>query len=902
MSSIIEKEREEYRKFFAKRDMKKEYWAYTVCSICYAQCPIKVKVIDGKPVAVEGVPESDSAARGGLCAKGVAGIFDWYDPNRILYPVKRTNPNKGIHEDPKWERISWEEAMEIISEKLIQAREKDPRTVVWTFTPGPTGGMKVMITVAGFFITYGTNSYCTGGPGPHCGSAAHHIDALLNASWDVFPDYRFCNFVLRCGGNEGVGGGRHSLENIYMLAEARERGMKMKVIDPVGYRAAAKGDEWIPILPGTDIAVFLSIANLIVNEIGIYDKDFIKYKTNAPYLIGSDGLYIREETNKKPLVFDLSDQKIKVYNDPTLSNPAIEGEFIFNGITCKPAFSILKEHLKQYTPDWASKISSVPTEKIRTLAKELVTEARIGSTIKIKGVEIPYRPVCVVGYRGLQSHQNGFHAYAAMQLINILLGNLDVCGGLLGSGAVRSLGFPETGRFKFSPYESYDGMIAPGFWHSRTPWPPHQVKGPGVAINFSDIFAHGTAGRTHVYTDEWDVLWDNTGRPFEPEVFFTYGGNIIMNMHNPEPVERFLKKIPFIFAIQPFHNETTEGFCDIVLPETHYLESLDIASAFGIHYCYPAGLDNWSFHMRIPVVEPRGKTRNIQDILFDLADRVGIRSSYNTFLENYYTLRTTIWEQMQAKTNGDHPLVSEGEKVSNIELADRVLKYHFGEKRGLSSLIDNGFITWEKKPEESYWRWFIEGRIPIYFEYLLEDKEKIKTAAEKVGFTNVDWDHYTGLISYFPSINFQISDPEYDLFVVSPRDPITTYRFGMQNPYISEVAQFDPYTLNIVMNKETAKERKIKNGDLVCLENRWGDKVIGRVKLSSLIHPRVIAATGLGSWAKGKPLARGKGVNPNKLLRIDQSYMCPISGTIEITAKVKVYPYREGNSEMGHGN
>ena len=67
------------------------------------------------------------------------------------------------------------------------------------------------------------------------------------------------------------------------------------------------------------------------------------------------------------------------------------------------------------------------------------------------------------------------------------------------------------------------------------------------------------------------------------------------------------------------------------------------------------------------------------------------------------------------------------------------------------------------------------------------------------------------------------------------------------------------------------------------------DKVIGKVKLTQLIHPRVVAVTGLGSWARGTPLARGKGVNPNQLLRIDQDYTCPITGTLEITARAKAY-------------
>jgi molybdopterin-containing oxidoreductase family molybdopterin binding subunit len=887
VSDIVEKEREQYRKIFGERDKRKDYWSHTMCSICYEQCAIKVRVVEGKPIAIEGVPESDAGSRGGVCAKGVASIMDWHDPNRILFPVKRTNPKKGLHEDPKWQRISWEEALDTTAKNLVEARKKDPRSVVWTHTPGPTGGMKSMITVAGYFVAYGTNSYCTGGPGPHCGAATHHIDAQTAAAWDVFPDYRYCNYVLRCGGNEGVGGGRHSAESIYMMAAARERGMKMKVLDPVGYRSAAKADEWIPILPGTDIAVLLSIANLIVNEIGIYDKEFLRHKTNGSYLITQKGRYTREEETKKPLLFDEADGKIKAYDDPTLSNPAIEGEYTVQGEKCQPAFSLIKEHLKQYKPDWASEISNVPEGTICQLADELVAEAKIGSTIEIEGVKVPYRPACVVGYRGLETHQNGFHTYASMQQINMLLGSQDVCGGLLGSGAVRSLGYPETGRFKFAPYAGFEGMLTPGFWHSRTPWPPLKPGGPGGSINFSDIFSHGSATRGHVYTDEWEELWTRAGRPFEPEVFFTYGGNVVMNMANPEPVERFLQKVPFAFAIQPFHNETTEGFCDIVLPEVQYLESLDVASAFGIHYCYPAGLDNWCFHMRMPVTEPKGETRNVQDILFDLAERTGIRPAYHRFLENYYALKTTTWEQVEIKDDAEHSIIGPEDNISNIELADRTLKYNFGNMRGLEWLRDNGFITWDKKPEEAYWRWFIEARIPIYYEGLAEDRKEIAMRAEKVGF-HMDWRHYTGLITYFPSIIHSKPDPEYDLFVVSPRDPISSYRFSMQNPYLSEMALRDPFSLNITMNVETAKKKRIRDGDTVFLENRWGDKVSGNVKLTNLIHPQVIAMTGLGSWARGRPLARSKGVNPNKLLRLDQDYVCPITGTLEITAKAKV--------------
>ena len=118
---------------------KKDHWVYGVCGLCYCECAICTRVVDGKPVAIEGVPESDKGPKGGSCARGVTSIMDYYDPNRILYPVKRTNPKKGLHEDPRWERISWEEALDTISEKLIETRKRNPRGFIWAHTPGPTG-------------------------------------------------------------------------------------------------------------------------------------------------------------------------------------------------------------------------------------------------------------------------------------------------------------------------------------------------------------------------------------------------------------------------------------------------------------------------------------------------------------------------------------------------------------------------------------------------------------------------------------------------------------------------------------------------------------------------------------------------------------------------------------------
>ncbi|UCB49125.1 MAG: molybdopterin-dependent oxidoreductase, partial [Deltaproteobacteria bacterium] len=186
----------------------KAYWSYSICAGCYNLCGVKIKVVDGVPVAIEGIPESDLGGRGGQCGKGVATIMDFHDPNRINYPVKRTNPKKGLYEDPKWERISWEEALDTIAEKLRAARDKDPRSIVWAFTPGPGTPFKATVFASFFFLACGSRNQAFGGVGSQCGAAAHHAGALMHAAWDILPDYGFSNFVLRCGGNEGHGGGR----------------------------------------------------------------------------------------------------------------------------------------------------------------------------------------------------------------------------------------------------------------------------------------------------------------------------------------------------------------------------------------------------------------------------------------------------------------------------------------------------------------------------------------------------------------------------------------------------------------------------------------------------------------------------------------------------------------------
>jgi anaerobic selenocysteine-containing dehydrogenase len=474
-----------------------------------------------------------------------------------------------------------------------------------------------------------------------------------------------------------------------------------------------------------------------------------------------------------------------------------------------------------------------------------------------------------------------------MNLLNILMGNQDVPGGVVGSGTVRSFGHPESGRPRFEPYGGVDGMLTPGFWHTRTPWPPHEVEGPGL-INLLDIMPDSSMN-PFPYTDDFEEIWTKIGRPYEVEAFGMYGGNVVMNIANSQTAENFLGKIPFFFSINLTHNETTEGFADIVLPDVHAYESHDVASSIGFFFNYPIGMDKWSFHVRMPVVEPKHDLKDTLDIYFELADRMGLREKYNTFLENYFSGKQSTWEQDNVKEE-KIDILSPDEKISAKEFTDRVLQFYFGEQKGLKWFEKNGFITWEKRAEEAYWRYLVDARVPMYFETVPRNKPKVKEICEKIGI-HFNWDYFTPLISYFPSVIYTElpEDSEYDLLGVSYRDPLHTHRFFLQNPIIDEMSADNPYTFNIVMNKDTAKQKGIEDGDVIGLESHWGDKVEGRVKLSVLVHPRVLAVVGLGGWAKGRPIARNKGVNFNELLRADYKHMCPVVGSFEIVSRMKAY-------------
>ena len=845
-------------------------WIPTSCALCYGSCSIVAHRVDGVVVKVEGNPES-VVGKGRQCGKGVSGIMSHYDPNRLTRPLRRTNPKKGLDEDPGWKEISWDEALDEIATVLKRVRADDPRKLLIQRTTTVTAGRTPLYA---FGNAFGTPNYSTAGGGLHCGNGAHLISGIMHASWSVVPDFEYCNYAIYFGASKGHGAGHASTSNMKLAADARARGMKMVVVDPMCNFAAAKASEWVPLRVGTDGALALAMCNVLVNELAIYDGPYLQAKTNAPYLIGPDKLYVRDAATNKPLVWDSAAGAARPFGDVNPADMELEGDFQVNGVACQPAFHKLKEHLRKFTPEWGERITTVPAANIRRIAGEFGREARIGSTITVEGVNLPYRPVAAIAFRGAQGHLNSVYNFYAIDLLNELVGASDVVGGCLGFNPACN-GFPETGRLRYVPKPDPDGLMITGMWMGyHYPYPIGEPRMPQL-LGLQDLF---TLGMTSPFldSDDQEELWTRFELPYRPEAMINFGANLLMSIANRESVAHSLAKYKFMVSIDLFETETTR-FADIVLPDCGYLQTLDSRSNFPFIFSLPAGMGEWCWPIRQPVLPPVGEQRRFQDVLLELADRVGFRADLNA------AYNATMNLAPECRLQGDR-------SYSWEEICDAELRSNFGPQRGLDWFKEHGLIKWPKKPEEVYWRPFVDVRVPIYWEFLVPLADKIEALTAPRGL-KLPREYYEPLPNHLACVSHCCEAPGFDLYAFYYRDSIHTNSFTMENPWLDEAAQLDPYSYTIAINTEVGRRKGLRDGALITVETETGRNVKGRVKLTQGIHPEGLGiAACAGHWGDGMPVAKGKGVFFNELLELDWKHVSPINFNLDLCVRVKVTP------------
>lgn len=797
----------------------------SACTMCLNFCGILAHNVGGKVVKVEGDPDNPRN-RGHLCAKGLAAHVDLNAPNRIKRPLLRTNPEKGLGIDPKWKEIQWDEAISIVAEKLRKSldasRSQSSKNSEELFNVRLAGSNRILLTTFDHWATVQGATFCWAKAADafihalsapvYCGNAVHPPSYLNTATFEIFPDGEYARYFLLIGSQAGSAINYDVMNMARNIAEKRPSEVKVVVVDPMCGYAASRAEEWVPIRPGTDAAFILALVNLLINEYGIYDRVFIKNKTNAPYLVGDDGQYLRDSKTQKPLVYDASNQRAVPFDQP-VDDYALEGEFLVGDKRCKPGFQLLKEHVRKYTPEFASAITTIAAETIKRIAREMGEAATIGSTIEIDGVTIPHRPVSVAWYRGLSAHRHSFLAGFAALLLPTLLGAIQVPGGI-------------TGHPVQEEYVTEDGLMAAKTWLGA-PYPPRQVKAPS-RVDVFELFPVAVYSATLILPALLDPeRWGLTPERYvKPEILFTFRNNPVKSTFAPEMAFEALKQIPFIVAFNIKPDETM-SVADIVFPELHHFEKLSENLSLRV------GEPGYWYGAR-PVVKPPydapyDRLVNNAQVLLEIADKAG-------FLSDVYRKMNEVWKLVGTEYELD-PIA----KYGYDDLIDRRLRSWLGQEHGLNWMLGphGGLLKWATKPQERWRGAFRDGRIHLYYEFMIQAGRQVADEIERI---KIPWDtgDYQPLPDFKPCPSYLKRNEEYDLYVINYKVPVQSHSFGKTNPLLRNLVEYHGLDISL-MNPETALRKGIHEGDRVMIETIDGKKGSSVIGLSERIHPEVLA-------------------------------------------------------------
>jgi len=231
----------------------------TACRLCFARCGIILHLENGKIVKVEG-DSDDSKSQGYLCPKGRAIMELLYAPDRLKYPMRR--------EGNTWKRISWDEALKVIAQKLKEIKEKYRAEAVVIHMGQAGVAQDIRPLIQRFCNVFGTPNFSSSGSQCHL---ARVMGNVLTYGYFPVPDINNTKCIVVWGSNP-------TSSNPLMarrILESQKRGAKLIVIDPRLTPLAKKADFHLMVRPGTDGALALSILNVIISE-RLYDEEFVE--------------------------------------------------------------------------------------------------------------------------------------------------------------------------------------------------------------------------------------------------------------------------------------------------------------------------------------------------------------------------------------------------------------------------------------------------------------------------------------------------------------------------------------------------------------------------------------------------------------------------------------------------
>jgi anaerobic selenocysteine-containing dehydrogenase len=394
------------------------------CALCKSRCGSMMLTRDGRFIGQE--PNPDHPTGEALCIKGRAAPEIIYNPQRQLYPLKRTRP-KGDG-DPGWQRISWEEALARTAAGLDRIRaESGPEAVAFgCTTPSGTPISDDLRWIERFINAFGSPNYAYGTE--ICNWHKDFAHAYTFGRSIASPDFARSGCIVLWGNNPSA----TWLDNATAVGAARARGARLVVVDPRRAGFAARADQWLRVRPGADGALALGIANEMIRN-GWFDADFMRDWSNGPLLVRADtGRFLRagelaappagaqpddlvawDAGAQQPLPYSPSRRAYGAAGTPTLD---VSVEFVSplgEPIRCRSAFGLYRDLCAEFPPERVEALAWVPARQVTETARLLFAA----------------RPVSYYAWSGLGQHTNATQTDRAVALLMALTGSFDAPGG-----------------------------------------------------------------------------------------------------------------------------------------------------------------------------------------------------------------------------------------------------------------------------------------------------------------------------------------------------------------------------------------------------------------------------------------------------------------------------------------
>ncbi|MDD2585800.1 MAG: molybdopterin-dependent oxidoreductase [Syntrophomonadaceae bacterium] len=619
-----------------------------------------------RALTLEGRPE-DPVSRGKYCIKALGFVDSMYNPDRLLVSLKRTNPKRGLNEDPGWVKISTEDAVQEIIDKLKKYR---PEQMLFASPGDPysnrlcrsLGVTRTDQRTECFGTHYYLNSLMITNPPNKYYSSTYTVTHSL---WGF--DYSETKYMLWFGFDSFSKTGKSGILN--HIVEGKRNGTKIVAFNPLK-TPLADGiiDEWYPIKPGTDLAVTLAMIKIILDE-KLYQADFVKDYTDAAALIDTETkMHITDESGKW-LAWSTANNKAEtlgVCDKPALDGGPYTVDVGGKQVQAVPVLELLKQNVKDCTPEWAEKISEVPGQDISRITKEF---AQAAPTVCIPNLKRdPAGP----------NYANSWRLMHSLNILQALTGSLDHDGGVLFLHGVKIPWLEEVDPipkpYPEQPKKSID---------YRTEYPVtnkiYREK------DYSAPGHYGMVGHGLYHSDQVKV------------VIFKGPHRGLHALIQPQMTEAALEKMDLV-ADWNMYPDDAAYWCDYILPAPHQYEGgkLDIRQYYPKWPCLVGGA---------PVQKPPGDCIGWGSI----AKKIGL-----ALAPEYWT------------TDGSN----NPEKAIKGNMNDAALQA-VGAAKDQDDFINNKNAIWiDKKPYENYKTireigyQRPEGRVRLYIDEFVEDNHE----------------------------------------------------------------------------------------------------------------------------------------------------------------------------------